>query len=80
MNSQQTIPSQPLMSIQQVAVLLNLSRRTIYRLVETGKLKAWHPSRKILRFRQSDVAELLSQGEESNPEQLSDYIKKNITP
>jgi excisionase family DNA binding protein len=69
----------PLMSIRQVAFMLNLSRRTVYRLVENGRLKAYRPNRRMMRFRLSDVEALINQSGELEVDQLSEYITKNIT-
>ncbi len=69
----------PLMSIRQVAFMLNLSRRTVYRLVENGRLKAYRPNRRMMRFRLSDVEALINQSGDLEVDQLSEYITKNIT-
>ncbi|GEM_PF-5883762 len=69
----------PLMSLRQVSFILNVSRRTVYRLVENGRLKACRPNRRMMRFRLSDVEALINQSGDLEVDQLSEYISKNIT-
>ncbi len=69
----------PLMSLRQVAFMLNVSLRTVYRLVENGRLKACRPNRRMMRFRMKDVEELINMSGELEVDQLSEFIKENIT-
>ena len=69
----------PLMSLRQVAFMLNVSQRTVYRLVENGRLKACRPNRRMMRFRLLDVEALINLSGELEVDQLSEYISKNIT-
>ena len=76
-NASQTLS--PLLSLRQVSFILNVSRRTVYRLVENGRLKACRPNRRMMRFRLSDVEALINQSGELEVDQLSEFIKMNIT-
>jgi len=69
----------PLMSLLQVAVMLNLSKRTVYRLVESGRLKAYRINRRMMRFRLSDVEALINMSGDVEPDQLREFIAMNIT-
>ena len=69
----------PLMLLRQVAFMLNVSQRTVYRLVENGRLKACRPNRRMMRFRLLDVEALINLSGELEVDQLSEYISKNIT-
>lgn len=51
--------STPLLGVYEVAVLLNVSPRTIWRWVRAGRLRATRLSPKIVRFRPMDVERLI---------------------
>ena len=57
--------SDTLLDVNEVARRLHLSRRSIYRLVDSGQLPAlrFHPEGR-LRFRPQDVAELIERARE----------------
>lgn len=48
----------PLMSVRQVSKHLGVSTKSIYRLAKSGRLRAYRPTRKLLRFRMEDVEKL----------------------
>lgn len=52
-------PSEALLSVMQVAHLLNVSRLTIYRLIERGALPVYRIARR-LRFAKSDLQDYLA--------------------
>ena len=68
----------PLLSLRQVALMLNVSKRTVYRLVQNGRLKTCRPNRRMMRFRLSDVEALIRMSGEPELDNLSEYITKNI--
>jgi excisionase family DNA binding protein len=59
-------PLEPLLTINAACGVLQVSRNTLYRLVERGEL---HPSRvgERLRFRPDDVRDYLERGREPVP-------------
>lgn len=54
-----TLNDDDLINADQLAAVLGLSRHTIYALVKRDGLPAIKVSRKIMRFRRSDVAQWL---------------------
>lgn len=49
-----------LLSIQQVADIIGVSRMTIDRMIKRGQLKPIYLSKRLIRFKESDLKELIS--------------------
>jgi excisionase family DNA binding protein len=50
--------TQKYLTVQQVAALLSLNKRTVYEWIWSGKLESVRFSRKVLRVRESSIARL----------------------
>ncbi|MCR1026657.1 helix-turn-helix domain-containing protein [Cellulophaga baltica] len=48
------------LTVNETAKLLSISKRSVYRLIQTGKLKASNLSERLTRVKKSDINELLS--------------------
>lgn len=48
-----------MLTIQEVCELLKLSRNTVYRLINEGRLRAYLISRRLYRVKESDVQKFL---------------------
>jgi len=46
---------EPLLTVAQVAAILNLSRRSTYRLIEQGRLRPVHPTPRTVRVTCDEV-------------------------
>ncbi|MGR7813908.1 helix-turn-helix transcriptional regulator [Lacinutrix undariae] len=48
------------LTVKETAALLSVSKRSIYRLIELGELKASNLSQRLLRVKKADIENLLS--------------------
>lgn len=53
------VQAKEILSVREVAILLGCSLRSVYRLIETGTLKAVNLSERITRVKRSDIDNLL---------------------
>ena len=52
----------PLLTTEDACAYVKCTRRYLERMVRSGRLRALKPSRKLLRFRQSDLEKFLESG------------------
>jgi excisionase family DNA binding protein len=56
-----TRPPEEIMLVPEVAALMRVTDKTVYRLIETGKLRAYRLGDRIIRIKRADVEALLVQ-------------------
>ena len=69
----------PLMSVRQVAAYLSLSNRSVYRLVKSGRLRAYRPTQRVLRFKREEVERLTIRTESQDVMVMDAFIAQKIT-
>ncbi|KAB1067607.1 helix-turn-helix domain-containing protein [Tamlana haliotis] len=53
------IQAKDYLTVKEAATLLSISKRSVYRLIELGKLEASNLSERLIRIRKSDIEKLL---------------------
>jgi excisionase family DNA binding protein len=56
-----TRPPEEIMLVPEVAALMRVTDKTVYRLIETGKLRAYRLGDRVIRIKRADVEALLVQ-------------------